>query len=124
MPTDWARLCREQKLAVEGDGVRIRFADERTHYVQVREIDGGLLLSAKVLGAAGAAQLEAPEVEAWAQNRGARLANFHLDERERLVGQAIMPLDGLTGEELAFGLRTVAEECDRFEQKLTGRDVE
>jgi hypothetical protein len=124
MAIDWRELVQGAGIAVEGDGLEVALGDERLHRVSVRELAECILLTAVVTSASVTRRIEAPVVEAWTRNRGARVANFYLDARGRLVGEARVPLAGLTGDELSFCVRKLAEECDRFEQNLTGRDVE
>lgn len=52
------------------------------------------------------------------------LVGFTFDEDKNLVGFITQPAEYLDDEELLLYLTTVAQECDRFEYKLTGKDVE
>ena len=52
------------------------------------------------------------------------MIEFRVDRRGRLVGEAWVPKPGLDADEFLLYVRRVAEECDRFEYILTGRDVE
>lgn len=124
MPTEWLRLCRGEGLSVEGDAVNVSFPDARRHCVRLAESADALCLSAVVVGAARAVEAEANEVVVWKRNQGTRLTSFRLDTRGRIVGEAFMPVVGLTAEAVRFRVRIVAEECDQFERALTGRDVE
>lgn len=124
MAIDWRDLVRGPGLAVEGDGLEVALGDQRLHRVSVHELAECILLRAVVTSAPVTNRIETPVVEAWTRNRGARVANFYVDSRGRLVGEARVPLAGLTGDELVFCVRRLAGECDRFEQNLTGRDVE
>ena len=117
-------MVRGPGLAVEGDGVEVTLGDQRLHRVSVQELAECILLRAVVTSASITKRIETPVVETWTRNRGARLTNFYVDARGRLVGEATVPLAGLAGDELSFCVRKLAEECDRFEQNLTGRDVE
>ena len=107
-----------------GDGLEVALGDQRLHRVSVQELAECILLRAVVTSASVTKQIQTPVVGAWTRNRGARVANFYVDARGRLVGEARVPLAGLTGDELTYCVRKLAEECDRFEQILTGRDVE
>ena len=124
MGSEWLGKCRGQGISVEGDYAVVTFSDDRRHRVRLEDAPDAVRLAAVVIGAAAAAQLPNPLQEAWTRNRGSRLAHFYVDDRGRVVAEAFLPLAGLTRKELVFRLMTLAEECDRFEQKLTGRDVE
>lgn len=63
-------------------------------------------------------------VRAWSRNRSVMLAGFRVDERGRMIGESWVPKAGLTASEFQFALRHLAEESDRFEFQLTGRDQE
>jgi len=111
-------------MRVEGDHVEVAFADGRRHRVRL-EIQGDtLFLSAIVVGAAKATNTNVDEADLWRWNRGSRLSSFRFDSKGRIVGEALMPLVGLTQEAVRFRVRIVAEECDHFERALTGGDVE
>ena len=124
MAMRWLDLCRGPGLAIQGDTVEVSFRDGRKHRVRAEERDDTLFLSAVVVGAARAKEAEANEVLLWKHNHGTRLTSFRLDARGRVVGEAFMPLVGLTHEAVCFRVRIVAEECDHLERILTGKDLE
>ena len=60
----------------------------------------------------------------WRYNRAAQLVNFRIDTRGRVCAEGWVPKAGLTAEEFQLVLRRVADESDRFEFMLTGKDIE
>lgn len=124
MASDWLRRCRGEGITIDGPSAIVTFLDERSHRVRVDDEADHVRLSAVVVQAAAASRLVGLLEEAWTRNRGTRLANFFVDDRGRVMAEARLPLAGLTQAELVFRVRVLAEECDRFEQKLTGRDAE
>jgi hypothetical protein len=49
---------------------------------------------------------------------------FRPDAGGRLIGETWLPKADLGSEEFQLHLRTLAEECDRYEHQLTGGDFE
>jgi hypothetical protein len=125
MKPDWAPLCRAPDMRVEETTVIVMFPDERKHRVAVTEQDDEYLLAAVVARAAVVRDAgEGVALTAWLRNRAVSLVGFRIDEKERLVCEALVPKAGLTAEEFQLHLRMVAIEADRFEYALTGRDAE
>ena len=124
MNPDWRHLCQGEGLRVVGDGVDVSFHDRRHQRVRVVETNGALLIHSVVTGAAATRQVQDPALLAWRRNCLSRVVGLRVDERGRLIGQAWVPLAGLEAHEFQLCVRTVATECDRVEQLLTGRDVE
>ena len=63
-------------------------------------------------------------LQLWQRNRTTSLVGFRIDARDRVLGETHVPAEGLTPAEFMLYLKTIAEECDRLEWVLTGRDVE
>ncbi|CAN5487669.1 hypothetical protein BH09SUM1_BH09SUM1_18860 [soil metagenome] len=128
MGDEWPKYCRARDLAVEGNRVAVSFTSGRSQKVAVTDEGESIRLSAIVAARATIAKMvEKPAnlaILAWQRNRATGLVGFRIDERGRLVGEALVPRVGLTAEEFQIYLRTVASECDRFEFLLTGKDVE
>lgn len=59
---------------------------------------------------------------AWRKNSFKELVGFSFDRRNRLIGVIEQPAATLDHEELVLYIETLAQECDRFEHKLTGKD--
>jgi hypothetical protein len=123
-PIDWKKLCRMEGIAVLGEAVRIDLADGRSHHITVRDEGDSLELSAIVASARALSGVEDAALATWRRNRTAQIVGFRIDARGRMVGEAWVPRQGLTFEELALHLRSVAAECDRLEYLLTGEDNE
>lgn len=58
----------------------------------------------------------------WSQNRVSDVVEFALDESGRLIGRIEQVAETLNRNELEFYLTALAQECDRLEYLLTGRD--
>ncbi|MEN9579656.1 MAG: hypothetical protein RJA70_2665 [Pseudomonadota bacterium] len=124
MSPDLRALCSTAGLSIEeGDSHIAEFKDGRKHEVYFDEVSADTL---RVWGFVAKKQVveSVPRVAitAWQRNRGTRLVGFHIDSRQRLVGSARLPREGLEADELEVYVRAVAVECDRFEYLLTGRD--
>ena len=61
---------------------------------------------------------------AFRKNALKELVNFTFDKNENLIGLITQPVEFLHDEELKLYIHVIAEECDRFEYKLTGEDKE
>lgn len=123
MPTDWRRLARGVRLAVDGDEIVVSLGETRKHRVKVYDEGEHLRLRGKVATPGRIADLAHETRRAWELNRRDSLVGFRFDHRERLVGEYLVPIAGLTPDELALCVRAVAAECDRYEYLLTGKDV-
>jgi hypothetical protein len=124
MTAEWTRFARTRDFDVDGSAIRVRFADERHHKVEVQERAEHYVLRAIVARPSIASQGSELPVHVWRRNRATRLVGFRVDARGRLVGEAFVPKAGLSAEEFQLYVRNVAAESDRFEYLLTGRDVE
>lgn len=124
MAVSWAQLCRGRDLLIRERGVEVVFADERRHRVAIEERDDAFLLSAIVARQSAVSSVKDLPLTVWQRNRATALVGFRLDQRGRLVGEAIVPKIGLAADEFKLIVRAVATECDRFEFSLTGRDNE
>ena len=59
---------------------------------------------------------------AWQRNSDHELVNFTFDKKDRLIGLIRHPAEYLDPEELEHYINTLANECDRFEYLLVGKD--
>lgn len=123
MAAEWHRLVRGRDFDVGADTVLVRLG-ERSHMLTVADEGEQYLLTAVVARARVVRQFEDLLLRAWKRNRATQLVGFRIDDRERLVAEAMVPKVGLTAEEFQLYARTVARESDRFEFELTGEDVE
>ena len=79
-------------------------------------------LAAIVAGPAALSGVADAPIRIWLRNRESHLVGFRIDRRGRLAAEAWVPKAGLSTEELQLYFRTIAEEADRFEFALIGRD--
>ena len=122
---DWKRWCRGQEgLSVDGNGIVVTFVGGRHQRVYVDDVDGALELTGFVARQAALQSVPDAPLRAWERNRTTHLVGFRVDRKGRLVGEAWVPKPGLGADEFLYYVQRVAEECDRFEYILTGRDVE
>jgi len=121
--TDWRKLARAIRIKLEGDEMVVDLAASRTHRVKVFEEGDHLRFRGIVATPSRIDDLARETRRAWEHNRRDSLVGFRFDHRDRLVGECLVPLAGLTADELAVCARAVAAECDRYEYLLTGRDV-
>jgi hypothetical protein len=121
----WKELTRAAGLEVRGETIHVRFGDERGQQVHVAEEEPGTIRVWTVAARRAAVQrLDNPELYAWLRNRLVDLVDFRVDREGQLIGEASVATPGLTAEEWALHVRTVARASDRLEYLLSGRDVE
>ena len=123
MPTDWQRLARSLRLVVDGEEIVVSLGETRKHRVKVYEEGEHLRLRGIVATPGRIDDLANETRRAWEHNRRDSLVGFRFDHRDRLVGECLVPIAGITADELALCARAVAAECDRYEYLLTGKDV-
>ena len=125
MTPDWRPWCHaHDDLSINGNVVSVRFKGARSHRVTIERSSDGWRLTAQVASGTALNLLEQPELYVWERNRTSCLVGFRIEKYDRLIGEAWVPEDGLTDDEFVLYVRTVAEECDRLEALLTGRDDE
>ena len=124
MAVEWSRLCRDGDLSIEEPHIDVIFRDQRRHRVTVEDDGDAYRLYAVVARQAVVTSVPDLPIQAWLRNRAALLVGFRVDRQNRLITESWVPKVGLKAEEFQFFVRTVAEESDRFEYALTGRDVE
>ena len=122
---EWREFCiGAHDLILDDAGVTVEFSNGRTQRIDLRLGDGVIELRSTIARRAVAMQIERLALVAWEHNRASSLVGFRVDERDRLVGEAWVPVPGLTRDEFLFCLRSVAASCDLFEYQLTGKDRE
>lgn len=124
MKAEWLRACRAEGLTPSGDYVIVPLGHEGQHRIAVLEEEEAIRLSGIVLRAAEAEKVERLAERVLERNRSVRLVGYRLDDRRRLVGEAVLPKAGLEGDELVFRLKQLAADCNRFEYVLAGKDEE
>lgn len=112
------------KLSYQNGEAAISFPTGRTQLVYIREANGRYQMSSRVVGSArvGDIGLAAVARMIWTRNRSTDLVEFAIDESGRLVGRIEHVAESLDRTELEAYLIALAQECDRFEYVLTGRD--
>lgn len=118
----WRGFCAAKDLEADGEQIRVRFADGRSHLVRVEDLADAFHLEGTVLRRSEVEAQPEISVRTWLMNRRSGLVGFKIDSRRRLVGTAWVPTAGLTASEFCTYVREVAKECDRLEFALTGRD--
>lgn len=124
MGVSWRSLCTGKSFATDDAGVTVTLAQGRSHRMTVEELAGDYLLRAVVLRHAEMVQTGVSAVRIWEMNRSLNLVGFRIDAKGRLVGEARVPMAGVTSAEFKVVVTNLAVECDRYEYMLTGRDIE
>jgi hypothetical protein len=124
MQSEWETYCRAPDLNSNGTGVLVRFANGRAQRVEITVNDDAYLLRSVVAKQSIVSRDSAAAPRTWLRNQQVSLVGFRIDERGRIVGEAMLLKAGLTAQEFQLVLRTVAVECDRFEYQLTWHDSE
>jgi len=114
------------KLALShkaGEAV-ISFPNGRTQTIYIRRVGGRYVLTFRVIGSTKAGNIGPADLarRIWIRNRATDVVEFALDETGRLVGRIEQVAETLNHDELEFSLTALAQECDRLEYLLTGRD--
>lgn len=122
MTAEWKRLCSGQEFELHDDRVAVTLAGQRRHVVRVIEEPEAYVLTSLVAGAGLVAGITDIHLHTWERNRGTELVGFRF-EGGRLIGESWVPKAGLTAGEFGTYLRTLANEADRLEFHLTGKDV-
>ena len=124
MGASWMKLASGKAFTTDDKGITVSLADGRSHRMTVEELATDYLLSAVVLSSAKMAATGIPAVRIWEMNRSLNLVGFRIDAKGRLIGEARMPMVGLTPTEFQLVATNLAVECDRYEYMLTGQDLE
>lgn len=122
MTAEWKRLCTGNEFELHGDRVAVTLPGQRRHVVKVVEEPQAYVLTSPVIGAALVAGISNIRLHTWERNRGTELVGFRFEDG-RLIGESWVPKAGLTAGEFRTYLRALANEADRFEFQLTGKDV-
>jgi hypothetical protein len=107
------------------DGVAtISFPNNRQQLIHVRRVDDCYQLTSRIIGSTKAGSMAPADLARliWDRNRSTDVVEFALDDSGRLVGRIEQVAETLNRNELEFYLTALAQECDRFEYLLTGRD--
>ena len=112
------------KLAYKGGEAVVSFPDGRRQTIHVRRNGNSYLLTSRVVGRTKVANMEPTDLacQIWSRNRVTDVVEFALDDFGRLIGRIEQVAETLKSNELEFYLTALAQECDRLEYLLTGRD--
>ena len=112
------------KLAYQDGEALVSFPDGRMQTIYVRRAGDSYLLTSRVIGSTKVANMEPTDLacQIWSRNRVTDVVEFTLDESGRLIGRIEQVAETLNRNELEFYLIALAQECDRLEYLLTGRD--
>ena len=124
MQADWRRFCQTVKYEVVDNTIRVKLAGERYHRVRVTEDGDNWRLEAAVSRRGVKLSPQELKLFAWRRNRAVDLVGFRIDKRQRVLGEAWIPITGTKAPEFRLVLDAVARECDLLEFTLTGRDIE
>lgn len=124
-------IARRRRLrwVVDGRSVKVTLPhNERAHRVTLQR-NGDHYVFTSVVAASRIVKKSARAWRdladwAWRKNSQKDLVGFAFDRHHRLLGVIEQPVETLDEEELVIYVNAVAEECDRFEYKLTGEDRE
>ena len=122
---------RQMKFTLEDESeVLVSFSNGRRHRVITQEVDGRILLTSMVIGAARVQNFgEGDGFTAllpvvWQRNRETNVVNFTMDKQGRLIGRIEQLTHTVQSSELAFYIELLARECDRLEYLLCGQDIQ
>ena len=123
--TDWKAWCRREKdVDVEREAAVVNLKTGRKQRVCVRFADESIELTSFVARRCSWDPDSDIHIRAWRRNRSTRGVGFSVDEKNRLMARAWMPMIGATKDEFLECLRHLAAEADLFEYQLTGKDQE
>ncbi len=123
--SDWVALSRKAGFVVEGERILVALGERRQQVNVAWDSASGICrLWSVAVPAAAARSLEVGADEfAWNRNRKSDLVGFRVDARERVIGEALVPVDeGLDVDEWRVWVLAVAQGSDRLEYLVTGRD--
>jgi len=112
------------KMANRGGEIVMMLPGGRRQVVHIRREDHRYILASRVITRGRVKSFSSREIaeKIWDRNRYSDVVEFCIDEGGELVGRIEQVADTLDPEEFFFFLRRLAQECDRFEYLLTGKD--
>ena len=111
-------------LSYRAGEVVISFPDGRTQSVFIHRVGASYVLTSRVIGNTRVGSMPKADLarQIWVRNRATDVVEFTLDESGRLIGRIVQGAETFDRNELEFYLVSLAQECDRLEYLLTGRD--
>jgi hypothetical protein len=106
------------------NGLEVDFPNGRRQQIEIKKTGKYFKLSSCIMKSAYAERYDLSELlrKIWIRNDEIDVVDFTLDNRKRLIGEVELLASHLDAQELAFYLICLAEECDRFEFILSGKD--
>ena len=107
------------------NGLEVDFPNGRRQQIEIEKRDGHYRFSSFIVGSARTESQGICDLlrKIWIRNDEIDVVDFTLDNRKRLIGEVELLAGHLDAQELAFYLICLAEECDRFEFILLGKDL-
>jgi hypothetical protein len=107
------------------NGVEVDFPNNRRQQIEIENKGGYYRFSSVIIGSARVENRGASDMlrDIWIRNDEIDVVDFTLDSRKRLIGEVELLASHLDAKELAFYLICLAEECDRYEFILLGKDL-
>lgn len=81
MTAEWERYCHSRDLELEGKTVRVTLPGGSVHRVSVADEPDAYRLTAIVVRASVASEIENLPVQTWNRNRGTELVGFKIDAK-------------------------------------------
>jgi hypothetical protein len=129
LPAEWTKIAERAGYPLTAsDSATVTLDGGGTQVVKFRLDEGQNILQATSVIASrsvlAAASDGLGDHYAWERNRLSDLIGFRVDSHHgRLIGEAWIPLDGLTPGEFALYVTELARVCDWHEFRLSGTDV-
>ena len=112
------------KICYKNGEAEMKFQDGRHQIVRINRQEDRYVFISLVLGRSRVKKYPARKIAEtmWDRNRHSDVIGFSLDKKSNLVGRVEHMAAKLDPDELYYYLRILAEECDRLEYLLTGKD--
>lgn len=123
MKREWSRWCHGGDVHLDQDVLEVLVSKERKQFVRVHEEGEDLVLTSRAALATDASDLEGLSLRLWERNRSTPLVGFRIDARGHVIAETVLPRVGLTRSEFHLAVRNLAEEADRLEYLLTGKNL-
>ncbi len=123
MKSEWMAWCHGGNLHLDGEVLEVLLSEGRKQRIRVHEEEEELVLTSRAAQAADASDLERLSLRLWERNRSTSLVGFRIDVRGHVIAESVLPRLGLTRSEFQVAVRSLAEEADRLEFLLTGKNL-
>ena len=123
MKPEWMSWCHGNNVHLDGDVLEVSLTEGRKQLIRVHEEEEELVLTSRAAQAADATDLERLSLRLWQRNRDTSLVGFRIDVRGHVIAETVLLRAGLTRNEFQVAILNLAEEADRLEFLLTGKNV-